>query len=254
MRSCRPRRSTAPSPKPLQKIFTRAKEFWGARFDHEPKWVKHMLEEPDEHVRELRAEEADAITLATRPDYEPFIAFARATGLRLRECLLRWSEVDWEALVITKKGKGGHTVTAPITEEVAAILAPLIGHHEDWVFTYVAERTRASCVKGRRYPITFSGAKSQWRRLRARAGVTGFRFHDFRHDLATKVLRKTGNLKTVQKVLNHADIKTTARYAHVHDEEVRAALESVQADQKSRKKSRTIIAKRANPQKGRGNA
>ena len=46
----------------------------------------HMLKEPDEHIRELRADEADAITPATRPDYDPFIAFARASGLRLREC------------------------------------------------------------------------------------------------------------------------------------------------------------------------
>jgi integrase len=224
-------------------LFTRAKDHWGARFDHEPKWGKHMLKEPDEHVRELRADEADAITLATRPDYEPFIAFARATGLRLRECLLKWSEVNWEARVITKKGKGGRTVTAPITSEVKAILAPLVGHHDIWVFTYLAERTRGGRVRGRRYPITYQGAKTEWRRLRARARVTGFRFHDFRHDLATKVLRKTGNLKTVQKALNHADLKTTSRYAHVGDNEVADALESVQADQKSRDKSRDKVSK-----------
>ena len=99
----------------LQKLFTRAKRKWGARFDHEPVWREHMLPEPIEHVRELRPEEADAITLATRADYEPFIAFARATGLRLRECILRWSEVDWHELQIVKKGKGRRTVRVPIT-------------------------------------------------------------------------------------------------------------------------------------------
>jgi integrase len=60
------------------------------------------------------------------------------------------------------------------------------------------------------------------------AGVKDFRFHDFRHDLATKLLRATGNLKTVQKALSHADIKTTTRYAHVLDEEVAAAMELLQ--------------------------
>ena len=223
----------------LQKLFTRAKEYWGAHFDHEPKWKKYMLPEVDEHVRELRTDEADALMLATRPDYSPFIAFARATGLRLRECLLKWSEVDWDAHLITKKGKGGRMVMTPITEEVEAILDPLVGQHKEAVFTYVAERTRAGRVKGNRYPITYQGAKTQWRRLRARAGVTGFRFHDFRHDLGTKLLRKTGNLKLVQRALNHADIKTTVRYAHVGSDEVAVALESVQADQKSRNKSRS---------------
>jgi site-specific recombinase XerD len=37
-------------------------------------------------------------------------------------------------------------------------------------------------------------------------------------------------------VLNHADIKTTVRYAHVLDEDIAAALDRVQ---KSRKKSRS---------------
>jgi integrase len=62
-----------------------------------------------------------------------------------------------------------------------------------------------------------------------------FRFHDIRHDVGRKLLRDTGNLKLVQKALNHADIKTTTRYAHVLDEEVAEALEQVQ---KSRNRSR----------------
>jgi integrase len=41
------------------------------------------------------------------------------------------------------------------------------------------------------------------------------------------VLRATGNLKLTQRVLNHSDIKTTMRYAHVLDEEVGAALDLV---------------------------
>ena len=152
----------------LQKLFTRAKVHWGARFDREPEWGKYMLTEPDEYVRELRADEADKLTLATRADYAPFIAFARATGLRLRECLLRWSEIDWDVRLITKRGKGGRIVTAPITAEVEAILRPLMGHHPEFVFTYVAKRSRGHRIRGKRHPITFSGAKTQWRRMRAR--------------------------------------------------------------------------------------
>jgi integrase len=82
--------------------------------------------------------------------------------------------------------------------------------------------------------MTMTGAKSAWQRLRAKAGVKDFRFHDFRHDLATKLLRETGNVKLVQKALNHGDIKSTLRYAHVLDEEVAAGIERVA---KSRKKS-----------------
>ena len=96
--------------------------------------------------------------------------------------------------------------------------------------------TRKRQGGGERYPITKNGLNTCWRRTRTAAGLADFRFHDFRHDFATKVLRETGNLKLVQRALNHADIKTTARYAHVLDEDIAVALDRVQ---KSRKKSRS---------------
>ena len=220
----------------LQKLFCQARRTWKVRFDNEPDWARHMLKEPQERVRELRADEAERLEEAVRADYEPFLSFARATGQRFKECLmLKWAEVDWTERIITTQGKGGRTIVIPITPTVASILWPLRGHHPERVFTYIAQRTRAGRAKGHRYPLTASGAKSHWRRLRAKAGLENFRFHDIRHDVGTKLLRDTGNLKLVQKALNHADIKTTTRYAHVLDEEVAEALEQVQ---KSRNRSR----------------
>ena len=82
--------------KQVRKLFTRAK-MWGVRFDHEPPWRQYWLKEPHERVRELAEHEAEQLEAATRDDLAPFFAFAHASGLRLRECLLRWSEVDWGA-------------------------------------------------------------------------------------------------------------------------------------------------------------
>src|SRR6185437_4641541 len=188
---------------------------WGASLPNEPTWRLHLLPEPEERVRELNGNEPERLEVATRDDYQPFFAFVKATGLRLDECLLKWTEVNWGEGQIVKTGKGDKRVTAPLTATVRAILAPLVGHHPVHVFTYVARRTREGRVKGQRYPLTYSGVKTAWRRLRKRAGVSDFRFHDFRHDLGTKLLRETGNLKLVQKALNHADIRTTTKYAHV---------------------------------------
>jgi integrase len=72
-------------------------------------------------------------------------------------------------------------------------------------------------------------------------GVTGFRFHDFRHDFGAKLLRETGNLKLVQRALGHANLKTTSRYVHVLDDEVADAMERVAESRKFRKKSRTKL-------------
>ena len=93
-------------------------------------------------------------------------------------------------------------------------------------------------VRGQRYPLTINGTKTAWQRMRATAGVKDFRFHDYRHDFGTKLLRDSGNLKLVQKAMNHRDIKSTMRYAHVLDEDVAAAVERVA---KSQKKSQTKL-------------
>ncbi|MCK1507200.1 site-specific integrase [Bradyrhizobium sp. 18] len=231
----------------LKKLFTRAKD-WGLHFDREPDWRKHFLKEPEERVRELKAAELEKLDDTARDDYRPVMDFADASGVRLGECLLRWSEVDWDARQIVKVGKGDRKIIVRITPLLRNILWALQGHHEEFVFTYVAQRTRKEqgLVRGQRYPITYNGLKTEWKRQRARAGVEDFRFHDKRHDFATKLLRDSRNLKLVQKALNHRNIKTTLKYAHVLDDEIADAIEAMQEKrEKSRKKSRTMPRKTA---------
>jgi integrase len=224
---------------PLRKLFIRARTIWRYQFPREPIWRQHRLKEPPERVRELHGSEANALSAAQRPDYEPWFRFASATALRLAETLLEWRNVNWDARIITTIGKGGKIISTPITPEVEAILKPLVGHHERAVFTYVCQRPRKGQRKGQRYPITYAGAKSEWQAHRKRSGVTGFRLHDVRHDTATKLLRQTGNLKLVSRVLNHSDVKTTARYAHVMDDEVAAELQRLAQSRKSHTESPT---------------
>jgi len=204
------------SSKVLQRFFSFAKAE-GAQFDREPKWKELLLPEPEELVR--------------------------ASGMRQKECItLRWSEVNFATRQIVRLGKGGRRVVFPVTESIREILFPLQGQHPEYVFTYVAVygNKRLGRVRGERYPLTITGAKSAWQRMRTKAGVKDFRFHDYRHDFGTKLLRETGNLKLVQKALNHRDIKSTLRYAHVLDADVASAVEAVA---KSRKKSRTVARK-----------
>ncbi|MCP3400184.1 tyrosine-type recombinase/integrase [Bradyrhizobium sp. CCGB20] len=228
--------------KVLQRLFRFAKDE-GATFDREPKWEELLLPEPEERVRELQDGEATSIDDAMRADYEDFFAFSRASGMRFKECvLLRWSEVNFGTRQIVKIGKGGRRIVFPITEAIREIIFPLQGLHDEFVFTYVAAcgNRRHGRVMGGRYPMTYNGAKTVWQTIRRRAGLKDFRFHDFRHDFGTKLLRDSGNLKLVQKAMNHRDIKSTMRYAHVLDEDVAAAVERIA---KSRKKSRTVVRK-----------
>jgi len=178
----------------MEKVFTRAKKKWGARFDAEPDWKEHMLEEPKERKRELREGEGDALFDEIEPDYLEFFAFVHAVGQRaFKECLIRWSSVHWPEREIEVEAKQGRTITYPITDHTAPVLRRQRGKHPEWVWTFTARRTdpRKGLVKGERYPITEYGTKTEFRRTRARAAetcpsVADFRIHDLRHDFATK--------------------------------------------------------------------
>lgn len=191
---------------PLKAIFTRAKKTWKQQLPAEPNWRGHWLTMPEERVRELDSDEAQKLDATVRQDYAHWFEYARITGSRRNETLIRWSNVNWFAKRIVTIGKRGKNVTAHITPEIKAILEACKGHHNEFVFTYVCQRTWGDKLKGKRYPITPEGAKTEWRRHRKRSGVSDFRFHDIRHDVATKLLRETGNMKLVQRALNHSNI------------------------------------------------
>jgi site-specific recombinase XerD len=210
----------------LQRVFTRARRLWKVRLENEPTWHLHMLAEPRERIRELRHDEDMALSAALDPDYESLRRFSLASGLRMRESLLRWSQVDFAAGVIVTVGKGDEPIRLPMTATMRTILQSRTGHHADWVFTYAAKRARDGRGRDLRYPITASGLKTHWRRRKAKAGVSDYRWHDNRHTFATGLLRTTGNLKLVQRGLNHRKIETTAKYAHVLDHELRAGMEA----------------------------
>ena len=56
---------------------------------------------------------------------------------------------------------------------------------------------------------------AEWYRLRARAGLDDVRIHDLRHSYASRALAAGESLSMIGKLLGHADIQSTARYAHL---------------------------------------
>lgn len=220
---------------PLKKLFNFLRDVEKVRFEDEPTWKKYKLKEPDPETiqREMKRHEVEAIDASMRDDYRPLHDFVMASGWRQGAAVgLRWDHVDFDAGMITTTGKGGRLVTLQITDSIRAIIEPLMDHHSDAVFTYIAKATKKNKVgdilllKGKRYPITKENIKTRWRRTKAKAGVST-RFHDIRHTFASQLLRETGNLRIVQKALGHKNIKTTTRYANAQPDEVAAAIEAM---------------------------
>lgn len=216
----------------LRRVLRRARDNWNATIVREPTWKKHRLKERKRHVRELSASEETALDLVEDIDFAELRRFAIITGLRRRDMLLTWSQVDFELSVIRVIAKGGVPRTLPLSREAYAILWKRRGQHPSYVFTFKAQRTwkkhpktGAPRIKGQRYPITYHGLGSNKRKWK-KAGVDA-RIHDLRHTTGMRTLRKTGNLRVVQKILGHTDIAITAKfYTDATVEDMRAAMEA----------------------------
>lgn len=210
---------------PLRNIMRRAETVWELQVPRID-WKRHRLKEPQERVREASTAEEEKLLALVPVDYRPAIQFALLTGCRRGEIVgLTWPKVSFEAREFRITGKGDRSRTIPMTWEVVALLRTLESHHETSVFTFEAQRTRDGRTKGQRYPITANGIQTMWNRY-VRGKMDNFRFHDTRHTAATRLVRATGNLKLAQRLLGHAEVTTTSRYAHVNHEDLRAGLEA----------------------------
>lgn len=53
----------------------------------------------------------------------------------------------------------------------------------------------------------------------------GISTHSFRRSLATHLYKSGVGLKTIQKILGHGDVRTTARYIDITEDEIKGAIE-----------------------------
>ena len=68
-----------------------------------------------------------------------------------------------------------------------------------------------------------------WRIVRERAGIGNVRIHDCRHSFASRALALGESLPVIAKLLGHSQIRTTAWYAHLARDSVKASAARVAA-------------------------
>jgi integrase len=137
------------------------------------------------------------------------------TGARLREILLlKWAHVDFERGLLflpdSKTGKKTIVLNAP----ALAVLNAL-------------ERVDPYVIAGERMDNCRADLKRPWSLVRRRAGLEGLRIHDLRHTYASFGASGGMGLPIIGKLLGHSQPATTARYAHLADDPVRRASESI---------------------------
>jgi integrase len=139
------------------------------------------------------------------------------TGARRNEILtLRWEHVseEHECLMLpdSKTGRKAIHLNAP-----ALALLQAIPRLEGNPYLICGEKP------GRH----LANIEKPWRRIRNAAGLEDVRLHDLRHSFASVAASGGQSLVVIGKMLGHSKATTTARYAHLADDPVKAASEAV---------------------------
>jgi integrase len=82
-------------------------------------------------------------------------------------------------------------------------------------------------IAGTRPGQPLSDLQPFWQRARARAGLKDVRIHDLRHTFASVAVAAGQGLPMIGKLLGHTQVQTTARYAHLAGDPVRAAANDI---------------------------
>ena len=162
----------------------------------------------------------DRRTATGRRDYAILLLLARL-GLRSGEvAFLALDDIDWNTGTVSVRGKSGLRNELPLSPEVGeAIAAYLRDGRPPSASRRVFLRTRAP-IGGFRGA---SGVGSIVRHCLKRAGIHAptYGAHQFRHGLATEMLRQGASLSEIGDILGHRHPQTTTIYAKVDLEALR---------------------------------
>ncbi len=155
------------------------------------------------------------------------IDLALGTGFRVSELAkLRIEDIDFERKFV----KVERVKRKKKTKEVFGVSDELLKHLRDYIDW--TGRSKGPLLVGARGPLSSQGLQQIWKRAVKLAGLPkSLSIHSARHTLAVHVLKKTKNLRLVQKMLGHSSPNTTAAfYADVPFAEMRDALNGLYDD------------------------
>lgn len=206
----------------LRAMLNLARTWQMTKVDNPADGIKSFRERKRE--RYLSPEELQRVNaaLAAEPNWRwrSYFPLALMLGTRRSELLaMRWADIDLDRRTWRiPETKAGNSHLLPLPGPAMMLLERLPSRgNSEWVFPgdgatgHIVEPAKA------------------WQRIRGRAGVADVRIHDLRHTLASWLVAQGFNLPLVGRALNHTETATTARYAHLALDPVRAALEQTAA-------------------------
>jgi integrase/recombinase XerD len=145
------------------------------------------------------------------------------TGMRISELVsITISSIQFDEALIAVAGKGGKGRLVPVPKKV-------LGELDDYIETVHPRLTEIEGSKFKAtdflFPLVYAGKvrhisrQSFWMILKDIAKKAGIESevspHKLRHSLATHLMRKGANLRTLQMLLGHENLSTVQIYTHV---------------------------------------
>jgi integrase len=177
----------------------------------------------DERQRLLAA--LDKREKPRQPDYlRTLVLVALNTGIRRGALLkLTWDDLSFETQTIRLRretAKSDKLSYIPMNSTVYDTLTKWKTFKEK---------------KGRVEEFLFTGSqgtplsdiRKSWATVLNEAKITGFRWHDLRHDYASQLVMAGVSILTVKELLTHTNLEQTLRYAHLAPDQKKSAVDKL---------------------------
>lgn len=164
-----------------------------------------------------------AIDAEPEASHRDFFKVALLTGARRGNVLsMRWQDIDLQRAVWRiPMTKAGDPLTLPLSPPAVEILRERradVGQSQIFVFPAIGKRPS---VTGH-----LDAPKGAWARIVAAAGLKGLRMHDLRRSLGSWQAAAGVPLQVIGRSLGHKNQATTAVYARLQLDPVRAAVDA----------------------------
>ncbi len=146
------------------------------------------------------------------PEHEAELTISLGTGMRLSEqYTLTWKNIDFVRREINlDRTKNGSPRMIPMNDSVIKAM-------EEFV-----RRLKSASRDALVFPI--KNPKDWFKPAMADAKIENYRWHDNRHTFCSRLAMRGENLKVIQQLAGHKTIQMSARYAHLGEKSLHAAV------------------------------